>query len=153
MFWLMDTPKHIKRKRPAEISLRFVARLKQLRQEKGWSQMDLAQRLGLQKTSVANYEQGMSFPPLPTLEKMARLFGVSLDGLVWGNQPPEQVIKDRELLDLFRRIDCLSSRIRAAVIEVLAGIAFKAEHEVHQRAVTDENCPAPPPALDLACPK
>lgn len=138
MFPLMDAPKHTKRRRPVEISLRFVEQLKRLRRERGWSQQELAQRLGLQKTSVANYEQGMSFPPLPTLEKMARLFRVSLDCLVWGNQPPDQIINDRELLELFRRIDRLSSRTRAAVIEVFEGVVFKAEHDERKNAAVRE---------------
>ena len=129
MFSLMAVTKYVKKKRPVEVAQRFVQRLKDLRHEKGWSQLALAQKIGLQKSSVANYEQGMSFPPLPTLEKVARVFGVSLDSLVWGTAAPEQVINDRELLELFRRLDRLSSRTRAAVIEVFEGVVFKDEQE------------------------
>lgn len=82
---------------------------------------------------MANYEQGFSFPPLPTLERTARLFGVSLDSLVWGTAAPEEIIHDRELLELFRRLDRLSSRTRAAVIEVFEGVVFKAEQEERLR--------------------
>lgn len=133
MFWSMAEAKYTKRKRPTEVSDRFVQRLKELRHEKGWSQQELARRLSMQKTSVANYEQGFSFPPLPTLEKMARVFGVSLDSLVWGTAAPEDVVHDRELLELFRRLDRLSARTRAAVIEVFEGVVFKAEQDERQR--------------------
>lgn len=128
IFQSVSTPDVKRRKRPADIAERFIRRVKELREEKGWTQAELAEKLGVKRTSAANYEQGISFPPLPTLDRMARLFGVSLDALVWGEEPPEQAIRDRDLLKFFKRLDALDYRAKAALMEIMEAVLFKEEH-------------------------
>jgi transcriptional regulator with XRE-family HTH domain len=125
-----------KRKRPPEIATHFVRRLKQLREEKGWSQGDLAEKLGVKRTAIANYEQAVSFPPLPALEKMAKVFGVSLDGLVWGAVSPEEAIRDRNLLEAFRRMDRLNHRAKASLLDVIEAVLEREEREEKRRNST-----------------
>jgi putative transcriptional regulator len=130
--WTMAATK--RKKRPPEIATNFIRRLKELRDEKGWSQGDLAERLGVRRTSVANYEQGVSFPPLPALEKLAKLFGVSLDGLVWGADPPEQAIHDRTLLAIFQRMEKLSYRAKASLVDIIEAVLDREERAEQGRS-------------------
>ncbi|MFW6268762.1 MAG: HD domain-containing phosphohydrolase [Bacillota bacterium] len=60
----------------------FPDRLKLLRKEKNWRQSDLAQKLDITRTTVANYEQGRRFPSQKILICLADLFAVSLDYLM-----------------------------------------------------------------------
>ena len=60
----------------------FSHRLKELRQEKGISQKDLAEELGMARTTIANYEQDTRFPDQRTLCKIADFFNISLDYLL-----------------------------------------------------------------------
>lgn len=114
-----------------------MRRLKELREQKGWNQGDLAEKLGVKRTSVANYEQGVSFPPLPALEKLAKVFGVSLDGLVWGTESPEQAVRDRDLLEIFRRMDQLNHRAKATLIDIIEAVLSREEREArHHRTGT-----------------
>ena len=63
-----------------------------LRTEKGMSQDDLAEQLGVSRQSVSKWETAQSTPDLDKIIKLADLFGVSVDQLVRDGerpQPPE----------------------------------------------------------------
>ena len=57
-------------------------RLKQLRSEHNLTQTDLANILGIAKTTLAAYEQGKSEPSFETLIKIADYFNVTTDYLI-----------------------------------------------------------------------
>lgn len=60
----------------------FPYRLKELREEKGLTQEELALMLGLKRQSISNYENGGRQPDYNTLIKIADFFGVTVDYLV-----------------------------------------------------------------------
>ncbi|MBP3337310.1 MAG: helix-turn-helix domain-containing protein [Clostridia bacterium] len=60
----------------------FGQNLKSLRKRKGLTQLELAKKLGVQKTTVSNYETSVSSPPKNVLVEIARFFDVSLDELL-----------------------------------------------------------------------
>ena len=54
-------------------------RIKHLRQQKGWSQEQMAEMLGITRTAVGKYETGKNGPSSEVLKTMAGLFDVSVD--------------------------------------------------------------------------
>ncbi|NTV03363.1 helix-turn-helix transcriptional regulator [bacterium] len=50
-----------------------------LRAERGWSQSDLAERLGVSRQTVNSLERGKYDPSLPLAFRIARLFGRRLE--------------------------------------------------------------------------
>ncbi len=60
-------------------------RLRVLRAERGWSQADLAERLGVSRQSVNAIETGKYDPSLPLAFRIARVF----------DQPIEAVFSDQ----------------------------------------------------------
>lgn len=54
-------------------------RLKALRAERGWSQVDLADRLEVSRQSVIAIETGRYDPSLPLAFKIAELFGLAVE--------------------------------------------------------------------------
>lgn len=56
--------------------------IQQLREEAKMLQSELAQKLGLGRTTISNYENNYSYPDLDTLIAIAQLFGVSTDYLL-----------------------------------------------------------------------
>lgn len=56
-------------------------KLKQLREEKGLSQYELAPQLKLKQATYANYEIEKTQPTIETLCRIADFYGVSLDYL------------------------------------------------------------------------
>lgn len=53
-----------------------------LRKRNGWSQEELADRLGISRQSVSKWESGVSIPDLDKIIKLSSLFGVSTDYLL-----------------------------------------------------------------------
>ncbi len=57
-------------------------RIKELRLENEWKQIELAKRIGVDRTSVSSYECGKRIPDIFILCRIADEFGVTLDYLV-----------------------------------------------------------------------
>jgi len=60
----------------------FSARLKQIRQESGISQRELAHILGISRTCLSNYETGARQPDRELLNQIAEHFNVLTDYLI-----------------------------------------------------------------------
>ena len=60
-------------------------RIKQLRVERGLSQVDLAMRLGVSKQSISNWENDNIQPSIEMLLKLSHVFSVSTDYLLSDN--------------------------------------------------------------------
>jgi putative transcriptional regulator len=54
-------------------------RLRELRAEKGWSQADLGERLGVSRQTINAIETGKYDPSLPLAFKVARLFRLPIE--------------------------------------------------------------------------
>ena len=57
-------------------------RIKELREERGYSYRDLASLSGVSKTSIVLYEQGKRNPKREVLESLADIFNVDMDYLI-----------------------------------------------------------------------
>ena len=57
-------------------------RIKTLRLEKSWRQIDLAQRLNTKQQTVARYETGEREPDIATIGKLCEIFQCSADYLL-----------------------------------------------------------------------
>ena len=58
------------------------AKIRQMRTQKGLSQIALAHQLGVSKSVISSYENGLHLPPYDVLVRMSRIFGVSTDYLL-----------------------------------------------------------------------
>ena len=56
-------------------------RLKELRKNRGWSQLDVANKIGVGRTTYLKYETGEN-KPVRKIRELAELFGVSYDYLL-----------------------------------------------------------------------
>ncbi|MER7211370.1 helix-turn-helix transcriptional regulator [Streptosporangium sp. NPDC000239] len=50
-----------------------------MREERGWSQDDLARAARMTRTAVARFEAGVSIPTLPILDRLARALDAELE--------------------------------------------------------------------------
>lgn len=59
-------------------------RVRQLREDRGWSQSKLAREAKTNQNVISRVELGIVVPSLPTLEKIAEAFGLGLGDLFNG---------------------------------------------------------------------
>ncbi len=102
-------------------------RIKQLRQEKNWSQTQLAQKMGIHQNQVSAYERARNIPSTEVLIKLADIFAVSLDYLAFEaeDKPAKVDIKDRDLLRRFEEVDKLSDKDKGTIKEILDTFILK----------------------------
>lgn len=60
----------------------FTSRLKEVRQEKGWTQKQLAAAINTTDDSIYSWEKGRSQPSIELLHKLCRVLEVSSDYLI-----------------------------------------------------------------------
>lgn len=96
-------------------------RIKQLRQQRGWSQAQLANKLNVHQKQISGYERDIHSPSIELLVRLAELFNVSLDYIAFDNREEKNIIPiaDRELMQVVQQIDQLSAEDRATIKAVL----------------------------------
>lgn len=60
--------------------------IKRLRNERCLSQEQLADQLGVTRQTVSNWERGVSMPDMDSLERIALVFGTSVESLIYRDQ-------------------------------------------------------------------
>ena len=60
----------------------FANRIRELREEKGISQTQLSQAMGLNSRTISNYERGLREPDFKTLKKLCDYFKVTAGYLI-----------------------------------------------------------------------
>lgn len=64
--------------------------LKQFREEQGWSQGELARRLGVSRQTINAVETDKYDPSLPLALRMAKLFGVNVPEIFIDHWEPKE---------------------------------------------------------------
>ena len=64
------------------MNIEIANRLVQLRKQHGYSQEELAAKLGLSRQAVSKWENDQSCPDIGALPKLAEIFGISTDELL-----------------------------------------------------------------------
>ena len=59
--------------------------LKAARVNKKLTQMQAAEKLGISKDTLGNYERGVSYPDVPMLKKIEELYGVPYNDIIFLN--------------------------------------------------------------------
>ena len=99
------------------------SRIKELRLKKDLTQEELAARLGVKRSTLANWEIDRSAPGYSQLTEIAKIFAVSVDYLIGPNQNDlSYVVLSPEDLELLRRIKGLSLENRKTVETVVTSI-------------------------------
>lgn len=63
-----------------------------LRKEKGWTQVELAEKLQVSDKAVSKWEKDDSFPSIEFFPVLAELFNVSIDYLMTGKAPEKEIV-------------------------------------------------------------
>ncbi|MEG2751405.1 MAG: helix-turn-helix transcriptional regulator, partial [Anaerorhabdus sp.] len=94
-------------------NIKFGEFLIELRKEKGYTQKDVAERLGVSDKAVSKWERGLSFPDITLLEPLANMFNITLTELYHSERIKEGEKLDKEQIGLI-----LESSIQATSEEI-----------------------------------
>ena len=105
----------------------FSKRILMLRKQKGWSQPELARRVGTSGPIIGRYERGEMTPSIEVAKKLADAFGVTLDYLVADRDLPN-ILQDKEMLQRLEAIAALPEEERLRILSVVDSLIrdFKA---------------------------
>lgn len=78
----IDIEQNTSNKERLEVRMILADKIAMLRKQKGWSQEDLAEQLGISRQSVSKWESGNSIPDLDKIVRMSGIFNVSTDFLL-----------------------------------------------------------------------
>lgn len=94
----------------AQATHELAQRLKHLRHERGWSQGQVAKKLGVNTQRISKYERGIMAPPLHMLVKLAAVYEVSLDYLLRDQRDPAGSLQNKALLKRLEEMGTLSEK-------------------------------------------
>ena len=101
----------------------FGTTIATMRKEKGMTQLDLAQKLGVTDKAVSKWERDLSFPDISSLPKLAEELGVSVDELLEakkGNAGRESTAqKVRPLVELVLKAVALAMGVGVAALTIM----------------------------------
>lgn len=86
------TIKSTKRKAVLMDNKKFGQFILQLRKEKGWTQLELAEKLNITDKAVSKWERGVGFPDIKMIEPLAEIFNVSVLEIMHSERVSEQSI-------------------------------------------------------------
>jgi len=78
--------------------MKFSERLKKLRKDASFTQVDVASKLGISQQAYASWERGVKKPTQENLVKIAQILNVSVDYLVGNSQETSNELDNIELL-------------------------------------------------------
>lgn len=119
------------------LALAFGSRLKRLRESRGLTQRQLADRIKTEAAQVTRYERAQVLPNAETLVALADTLQVDLDFLLRGQADGETItqppISDLPLLERFRDLQKLAKRDREAVILLIDSVLARGDVESRLR--------------------
>jgi transcriptional regulator with XRE-family HTH domain len=110
-------------------------RITELRKQKGWSQTELANKIGVSYPQMSRYELKGVQPPADILKKLADALNTTVDFLINGatDEKAKANLKDSELLNQFKAVEAMTDKDKN-VIKLLID-AFITKQQIKKLAI------------------
>lgn len=97
--------------------------IKNLRKQKGWTQIDLAERIGCTQGIITAYEHGFKNPSVDKIALLAKVLGVTIDELVGQAEiKTADNTKNPKLWKKFERVQSLPPQDKRMVFKMIEGL-------------------------------
>lgn len=81
--------------------MNIAERIQHLRKQKGYSQEELADKVGVSRQAVSKWESGQSTPDLGKIIVMSELFEVTTDYILKGIEPVSETTNKKIMVNLY----------------------------------------------------
>lgn len=106
-----------------DVTMPLGETVKALRKERGWSQADLASRVGGDAGQISRYENGKISPSVDVVVKLAEAFDIATDYLLVDGTARRPFRAPTDLLgERLAHLNQLSDDDRAALIHIIDGL-------------------------------
>jgi len=116
----------------------FPRRLLELRKARGWSQPELAAKIGTSGTIIGRYERGLITPSIDVARRLAEAFSVTLDYLVVDGGPAN-ALQDKVMITRWDSLVTLPPVDRDRIIFVLDSLIREAQTRKAFRNPADQS--------------
>ncbi len=110
----------------------FGKRLVRLRKAAGYTQVELAEELGVSQRMISYYEGHAEHPPAAQLPALAKALNVTADELLGIALPKKQLSQDTRLEQRFQQIERMGSKEKRQIMQLLD--AFIEREQLKQKA-------------------
>lgn len=103
----------------------FGGMISSLRKEKGMTQLELAEKMGVTDKAVSKWERDLSFPDINSIPKLAEVFEVSIDELMQvKSETKDNIAKNKaeEIVDTALKEIGLAMGIAVTVLSILGEV-------------------------------
>lgn len=102
----------------------FGEMIAQMRKDKGMTQLELADKMGVTDKAVSKWERDLSLPDTASLPRLAEIFGISVDELMQGKAEAKSANAQnpKELFLLVTRAVALAMGVAVAVLSIIGEI-------------------------------
>lgn len=101
--------------------------LRQLRQERGLTQEEVAERVGLTRQAVSGYEAGCTQPGLDVLQRLADIYQVELTDIIYGRAGTDRLRRALKITALVMAVVVLAAQLAEALLLWTANSFFAIE--------------------------
>jgi transcriptional regulator with XRE-family HTH domain len=107
-------------KKSTHKELSLGQRIRQLRRDRNWSQEEFGEKIDIHVQTIGVYEKDDTIPSALVLKKMAEVFGVTSDFLLFGEtEGGAAKIKNKELLKRVEQLDRISPEGLKSLIDIM----------------------------------
>ena len=101
--------------------MNLASNIKAIREEKGLKQIDVATHISVDKSAYSKIEKGNRNVTVEELQKMASLFGMTLDQIVnyEGELPKEITVQDKSMVEKVNLISELDDEDKKTVFNII----------------------------------
>lgn len=121
---------------PSGDAMRLGRMIREARESLGWSQEDLARRLGVDRTTVGKWETGVNEPDLSMLRKLSEVLGLSARQILGNVSDGEEVSPELRLRRLGMTLR--GAGLRDHEVEYVLGIIRERQEERKRRKLEQE---------------
>ena len=116
-------------------------RIKQLREENNWTQLELSKKMNCAMSSIAMYESETRKPSMEVLLKLSEIFDCSIDYILGKSdiRNPLSIDEDKINLAFSSGYNGLNETNKNIINATIAGLLAKQEAEKKDKNTTEEN--------------
>lgn len=117
----MPTPRKTTNITPVQEQKQLAKRIIDLRKVKGWTQTELAEKIGISRNLYSNYELGRTHMTDEIIIALAKVFKVSTDDIlgISKNNKEQQTISSVRIVKRMQQIEKLSSNDQKVILRTI----------------------------------